>query len=65
MAQQAILAAQRRRNQAAESPGARSDSPTVHVASSLLHSLQQQKDRVYQLFAIWDEDGNGTIDEHE
>ena len=68
MAQQAILAAHRRNNSVKASAGTiggGNGGRTLHVSANLRAALKENSARLYQLFKIWDEDGNGTIDEHE
>ena len=71
MAQQAILAANRRNNNAKASAGTicggggGGGSRTLHVSMNLRTALKENSARLYQLFKLWDEDGNGTIDENE
>jgi len=72
MAQQMILAAQKRRNtqDAAEAmgfvqQGGRRRGKLDAKQGALRQALAQQRERLTQLFDLWDEDGNGEIDEKE
>ena len=70
MALQAILAQQRRRNASdhrADNLGATVGAGLKASPSSLTirHALKLKSDDLYHLFSIWDEDGNGRIDERE
>lgn len=66
MAQQQILAAQRRRNEkAAEAGGFLTEQKRVPITTSVAEALEANKDRIYELFDLWDEDRNGTINERE
>ena len=78
MAQQAILAAHRRRREAAAAPMgsggpqrelSRSHSPIssdlADRARELRYALKANADELYKSFAIWDEDGSGAIDLRE
>ena len=70
MAQQMILAAQKRRTalDQAESSGflARRRRKKLDAKQGALRqALSEQSERLAQLFDLWDEDGNGEIDEKE
>ena len=68
MAQQAILAANRRRrtaNNASANLSVASTKAQVDVSSTLRLGLKSKARDLYRLFSIWDENGDGTIDEAE
>ena len=66
MAQQAILAQQRRRHaQAAEANGFMTTQKGVNPRLTIIQALEENKDRLYELFDLWDEDRDGRLDERE
>ena len=70
MAQQLILAAAKRRQKLdmAESSGFLQNRRRKKLDAkqgALRQALAEQKERLSQLFDLWDEDGNGEIDEKE
>ena len=68
MAQQAILAANRRRRNASSAAvnlGAGGAGEERDTTASLRLGLKAKAGMLYRLFSIWDENGDGAIDDME